>query len=505
MKKISALLLLFACLSTEYIFAQVKPHVVTAPDSLTNLASVVTSIQIVKLNESQSSYAKDFKPDPKTGSAKNSVVAYPNTIVHFTISNPMTFLKTRPNDRAKVIFYANGIELKGICTPWESGITDMMLTTGKIPDLGQTAEIYIQLKRNDTTQQAWNFLYANKPSFWDNFANVDASIGWEGMSSLKKDSKVPNVNIIFYYNKTLAAWLVLFAALLGGFVYLCFDTNTLHQGDKTKAYSLSLTQLMFWTILVIAAFIYTVILTDIPTSLNSSILIMLGISMGTTGTATLIDNRFKQNNQDISKLTKGFIQDLLTSDGESYSVQRIQSFAWNLVLGLYFITYTIANKSMPVFSSTLLFLAGISSASYVGTKVPENNDLKAQAAAQNNADNNAVTNKDNNKDTGATNQTVAPNNALNVQTTNNGAVPDNKINGIADQTLAQGNSSTIQLPNNGVTVIIPQTIIPETPQVINTNPQLTNNGAAQNSNTATTVQETQQNANPDPEINQETH
>src|SRR5258708_2381729 len=131
MKKIFTLLLLFVCLYTAHIFAQTKANMSTFagaalgsqvqtaqttiktnpgsneknPDTLINLSSVVTAIHIVKLNESQSSYAVDFNKDAKSGSTKNSLVAYPNTIIHFTISNPMTFLKTRPNDRAKVVFY----------------------------------------------------------------------------------------------------------------------------------------------------------------------------------------------------------------------------------------------------------------------------------------------------------------------------------------------------------------------------------------------------------------
>jgi hypothetical protein len=356
-------------------------------DSIKNLTPKVTNVQTVTLTNLQSSDIADIKKDITPDSAKKLCIAYPNNVLHFTITNPLTFLKSRPKDQARVVIYVNGMELKGISTAWENAVTGLMIETGKVPAFGKTANIYIQLKRNDTTHEAWNFLYNNKPGFWDNFANTDASIGWEGMSALEKTVNAPRVKVIFYYKKVLYPWTALFVIILAGFIILAFYTNTMREGNKSSAYSLSLTQLMFWTTLVIAAFIYTLVLTDIPSTFNSSILIMLGISISTTGAATVIDSRFKQNNLNIRKRTNGFFKDLLTSDGESYSVQRIQTFAWNLVLGLYFITYTIANKSMPVFSSTLLFLAGISSASYVGTKVPENNDLKTQAAVASQANN----------------------------------------------------------------------------------------------------------------------
>ncbi|MDP9048720.1 MAG: hypothetical protein M3N14_11320 [Bacteroidota bacterium] len=364
-------------------------------DSISNLPSKLLSITTVRLSAIQSSYATDIKKDEGRDSA-SVCIAYPNNILKFTISNPLKFLKDRQPDKAHVVIYANGIELKNMCTDWQSAVTSMMISSGKIPPLGNTADIYIQLKRNDLTQDAWNFLYANKPGFFDNYADVDMSIGWENMSALEKSTadlykqgntaqangrNVTAVRIIFYYNAIMIGWVVLLVTLLSGFVYLAARTNTLRDGNMTSVYSLAQSQLMFWTILVVAAFIYTLILTDMPSAFNPSVLLMLGISLGTTGTATYIDSRFKKMNPGVAKPTHGFFRDLLTSDGTNYSVQRIQVFAWNLVLGLYFIIFTITTKSMPVFSSTLLFLAGITSASYVGVKLPENQDLATNPAA----------------------------------------------------------------------------------------------------------------------------
>jgi len=343
------------------------PHpVASASLPQTNLIPKVISIRTVHANASQDTNAK---------TTAKPIVAYPNNIVRFTISEPLSFLNSRPSDNAKVVMYVNGVEMKGICTGWYRNISRVQLNSGQVPPMGTTADIDIILKRNDTTKSAWNFFYSNTKTEWDNFVDVDASIGWEGMSALQKDAGVNNLTIVYYYFWTFWIWTGLFVVIILAFLLLAVKTSAIRD-TPTGAYSLSLTQLLFWTALAIGAFIYTLVLTDMLSSFNPSILYMLGISLGTTGVASTIDSRFNQSNPDLPKKTHTiFIKDVLT-DGTEYSVQRIQVFAWNLVLGIYFIFYTIDNKSMPEFSSTLLFLAGFSSASYLGAKVPENNTAK---------------------------------------------------------------------------------------------------------------------------------
>ncbi|MFI5157408.1 MAG: hypothetical protein ACHQF4_00995 [Sphingobacteriales bacterium] len=342
-----------------------------------SLIPIVLGMHNMKMSNSQLMDAKDIKSKLSRDSARHLCIAYPGNTLCFTISHPLSFLKSRPNDQSRVVIYIGGMELHGFCTSWQSAVTGIMVAAGKTPLNDSTnADIYIRLVRDDSTQQAWDFLYSNKPGLLDNHVSLGASIGWEGMSALEKGPLLPELNVVFYYNWILISWMGLFLLILAGFGWLSFKTNALRESNIGSAYSLSVTQLMFWTTLVIAAFIYTLILTDMPSAFNFSILLMLGVSLTTTGAATLIDTRFKQNNQNIQKPHKSFLSDLLTSDGNSYSVQRIQVFAWNIVLGLYFIIYTVINKTMPVFSSTLLFLAGISSISYVGTKMPENDMMK---------------------------------------------------------------------------------------------------------------------------------
>jgi hypothetical protein len=362
----------------------IQPVAVAPPPPVIPLPRVIgiTTVQTIPAQKTTAKEElRDFSPDLLL----RPQVAYPGNIIRFTISNPDEFLKIRPRDRSKVVIYINGVELKGMSANWYSSVTNQQISAGNMPAFKKDeAQIDIVLRRNDSTQTAWNFFYNNTPRFFANYVDVDASIGWEGMSSLEKDiTKAANIRIIYYKVSEFIIWLSFFVILLIAFAFLAFKTNAIREGDFSGAYSLSLTQLLFWTTLAIGAFIYTLVLTDITSSFNSSILYMLGISLTTTGVAGAIDTQFKTTNlKDIKKPHNNFFQDVLTSDGTSYSVQRIQIFAWNLVLGLYFIVYTIKNKSMPVFSEVLLVLAGFSSLSYLGAKSPENAMIKKDKEAE---------------------------------------------------------------------------------------------------------------------------
>jgi hypothetical protein len=337
----------------------------------------VIAIKTLKTTESQEKDA--VKQLENTDQGGKLEVAYPGNIIRFTISNPKEFLKIRPNDRSKVVIYVNGLEMSGMSANWYRGVTNQQISGNSLPEFkNNRATIDIVLKRNDTTQRAWVFFYNNTKNSLDNFVEVDASIGWEGMSSLEKETgKVGNLRIVYYKMRDFFIYLGFFICLLVGFALLAFKTNAIKEGDSEGAYSLSLTQLLFWTTLTIGAFIYTLVLTDITSSFNSSILYMLGISLSTTGVATVIDSQFREkNNNQVKKPHSNFFKDILSSDGVSFSVQRLQIFAWNLVLGIYFIVYTLNNKSMPVFSETMLVLAGFSSLSYLGAKQPENAAIK---------------------------------------------------------------------------------------------------------------------------------
>ena len=383
--KIDRLLILFTALLLSFDITSYASQDQAAQASMPAPLPVLPTVIKVQTVHTIPSQVTDAAKEVKNISGRlKPQVAFPGNIIRFTITNPMAFLKSRPTDRSKVVIYINGVELKGINAEWYSSVSDLQITSGKTSFLKDTASIDIVLRRDDSTRTAWNFFYNNTEHFFANHIDVDASVGWEGMNSLAKDRKTAaDIRIIYYHSYEFWIWLAFFVLVLAGFSYLAFWTNAIRDGDKSAPYSLSLTQLLFWTTLVIGAFIYALVLTDITSSFNPSILYMLGISLGTTGAATLIDSRFKKDNPASGqKPHSNFFQDVLSSDGTSFSVQRIQIFAWNLLLGVYFIFYTINNKTMPEFSTTLLFMAGFSSLSYLGAKPPENTLVKSEGAGK---------------------------------------------------------------------------------------------------------------------------
>jgi hypothetical protein len=61
----------------------------------------------------------------------------------------------------------------------------------------------------------------------------------------------------------------------------------------------------------------------------------------------------------------------LVSDRTGVSVHRFQMIVWTLVLSMVFVIEVFQQLSMPEFSTTLLALMGISSGTYLGFKIPE--------------------------------------------------------------------------------------------------------------------------------------
>lgn len=200
---------------------------------------------------------------------------------------------------------------------------------------------------------------------------------------------------------------------------------------KRKPYSLSRCQLAFWFFLVISSFLFLWSITGAYDIITSSVLTLIGIGSGTALGAAVIDNskkteatnqltaleseqtvldrdigtremsvasgarsfseaeatyetramkaRLEQVNRQMSTLettvgpqeSHGFIRDVL-SDATGVSLHRLQMFVWTIVLGIIFISSVWKRLAMPEFSATLLALQGISAGTYLGFKMPEN-------------------------------------------------------------------------------------------------------------------------------------
>lgn len=149
------------------------------------------------------------------------------------------------------------------------------------------------------------------------------------------------------------------------------------------AFSLSRTQLAFWTVIISSTFIYVVIYA----SSGSSIvipeippvnLILIGIAAGTTVIGKVIDNSQKDNaGGTISQQdwpSSGFLTDII-SDENGISIHRLQNVIWTAIVGVIYIYYVIINSKIPdgtIINNDLLGLMGISAGTYLGLKTTEN-------------------------------------------------------------------------------------------------------------------------------------
>lgn len=209
------------------------------------------------------------------------------------------------------------------------------------------------------------------------------------------------------------------------------NSGLLRNGNKDTKWSLARCQMAFWFILIIYSFLFVWGITGAMDTITSQTLVMMGLSSGTLLGAALIDtakdtdSRLKEiqasiqkfttdnttlqaqqtaaaqanhaaaadglqalineNNrrilllteevnkyQNIDKTTHSFWEDIVTDPGGSPALHRFQIVAWTMVLGFIFIYSVWKNLTMPAFSETLLSLMGLSSATYLGFKVPEN-------------------------------------------------------------------------------------------------------------------------------------
>lgn len=190
----------------------------------------------------------------------------------------------------------------------------------------------------------------------------------------------------------LALLIIILAIVL---LFILIKKTDLLKDESTcpdnKPYSLSKTQLAFWTLIVFSSFVYIISKLDfIITSdftLNETALLLLGISGATTILGKTIDSsdRGKANKANSvapppavpktlhqDDCSEGFLTDIL-SDANGISIHRFQNVIFTVVLMIAFVAYVLSECKMPDWDPTLLTLMGISSAGYLGVKINENN------------------------------------------------------------------------------------------------------------------------------------
>lgn len=173
-------------------------------------------------------------------------------------------------------------------------------------------------------------------------------------------------------------------------LFLAFRTSMLRDVVSTKTesikvpYSFSRVQLLWWSIIIIWCCCYHFGNSDSsfpPEAYN--ILIVIGISLGTTTAAKIIDNveiRNKQKRHQ-DEGSQGFFYDIL-SDENGISVHRFQACAFNLIFGLKFLIGFLVKEEILSLGEIELGLMGISSTAYLGLKMNENTHGKGAAVIE---------------------------------------------------------------------------------------------------------------------------
>lgn len=252
------------------------------------------------------------------------------------------------------------------------------------PSKGDSVLIF-RLERDTFSEKGWDVFYDYPRK---HIESIPLTVGLDNGFRIPTDVQnfkfeVSNYTMIYIISG------ILFLLTIG-FIQLVRKTPILRDGSRPDApYSLSRAQLAFWTITIFFAFVDIYAITgDLP-ELRTSTLILLGISLGTTATARVIDTGSNGNpvtaNAPVANTekSKGFWTDIL-SDGNGVSIHRLQMVAWTVIFGFYFIRRVQLYLNIPELDDSLLTLMGVSSAAYVGLKVPENKTPTPPDAQQQN-------------------------------------------------------------------------------------------------------------------------
>ena len=203
-------------------------------------------------------------------------------------------------------------------------------------------------------------------------------------------------------------WTVL-AVLLFIIIYLDYKYQLLRDNStaQIKPFSYARVQLAWWTLIILTSFTTIVLCTGKIPLFDKYILILLGISAGTTLTARLIDLSDDANayarTVEIAQVSRtglptpspiilsrnqngqDFILDIL-SDKNGVSIHRLQAVIFNIIFGVWFfymvykgiapLTGGTAQQKideiMQIMNEHYLILIGLSAGTYVTIKATEN-------------------------------------------------------------------------------------------------------------------------------------
>ncbi len=186
-----------------------------------------------------------------------------------TVSNLSTLIQDGRTKAKKIVLFVEGNELADV-TP--SGMSLERET------------LRFDLTRSTTNQAVWTPLLRNPVD--PPFRPLLISVGLRGEPPLLVDEEARGALLqLIGWNATTKIWLGVFISLLLIFLCLAFGSDILRSPPNEEggrgAYSLARVQAAFWLFLISMSFAFIWVVTSDLTALNTSALVLLGISGGT--------------------------------------------------------------------------------------------------------------------------------------------------------------------------------------------------------------------------------
>jgi len=346
-----------------------------------------------------------YRDDPNDKEHTRDSGLYDHIIVE--VENLKQWAEQSGNNAANFILYLDGKPLKGLR-----------------PDTERVFEnkLRYQLLRTPESKEQWDALLGRPSSFE---RQVTVALGLPGSPSDMIVTEPGTMRLTMINRWGFGIFFVL--AALGLFIFLKRGLKSLRDPNATvpveqRPFSLGRCQMAFWFLLVVVSYVFIWMVTTDYGSLPGAVLVLIGISAGTALGASVVNSNKREEaekklenlatdraeklaavppaplapgapppavaapaaaiarlDQKIEKLAPqvnpvtqgGFFSDIFRDPDGTLSFPRIQIFVWTLVLGAIFIIQVFNRLAMPDFPGTLLALMGISSGTYIGLKMPD--------------------------------------------------------------------------------------------------------------------------------------
>jgi len=324
-------------------------------------------------------------------------------------------MRTQKTEKGFVL-YLNGLAVKGL--PPEA--------------VGNPAGcLRFHIQKTEASRETWVALLGKPRSLTK---TLTVNVGLEGEAVPSSKGATMNLVILrqgrLYISASIIMLVVFVLLGLAWSTSLLRDGDSLEvPADHPQPFSLARSQLAFWFVLVLSSYVFLWLVTGSADTLTASVLGLIGISASATAGAAVVDAGKQENAQNKlsevnsrlmnlaakatelaakiaanpasaelkaelqtvedeqtrlsglartfqrpasggAKAGRNFLYDWI-SDANGVSLHRFQLVVWTLVIGVIFVYAVDETLAMPDFSATILGLMGISSATYVGMKVPE--------------------------------------------------------------------------------------------------------------------------------------